>query len=41
MAALDDSPPPGKAPQITDEARAWLVSLACQKSKDLGYAHEL
>src|SRR5947208_12046713 len=28
MAALDDSPRPGKAPRITLQARAWLVSLA-------------
>jgi len=41
MAALDDSPRPGKAPEITDDARAWLVSLACRKAKDLGYPHEL
>ncbi|HEV3424195.1 MAG TPA: IS630 family transposase [Acetobacteraceae bacterium] len=41
MAALDDSPRPGKAPRITPEAKAWLVSLACQKAKDLGYPHEL
>jgi len=41
MAALDDSPRPGKAPQITDEAKSWLVSLACQKAKDHGYPHEL
>src|ERR1700690_22231 len=41
LAALEDSPRPGKAPVITPEARAWLVSLACQKSKDLGYPHEL
>jgi len=41
MAALDDSPRPGKAPQITHEAKAWLVSLACQKAKALGYPHEL
>jgi transposase len=41
MAALDDSPRPGKAPEITDSAKAWLVSLACRKSKDLGYPHEL
>ncbi|MHB8387900.1 IS630 family transposase [Metallibacterium sp.] len=41
MAALDDSPRPGKAPSITPDARAWLVSLACQKAKDLGYPHEL
>jgi hypothetical protein len=30
MAALDDSPRPSKATEITAEARAWLVSLACQ-----------
>jgi transposase len=41
MAALDDSPRPGRAPEITDDAKAWLVSLACQKAKDLGYPHEL
>src|SRR2546423_6595325 len=41
IAALADSPRPGKTPQITDEAKAWLVSLACQKAKDLGYPHEL
>jgi transposase len=41
MAALDDSPRPGKAPEITDDARAWLVALACQKANDLGYPHEL
>jgi transposase len=41
MAALDDSPRPGKAPEITTDARAWLISLACQKAKDLGYPHEL
>ena len=41
IAALDDSPRPGKAPQITDEAKAWMVSLACQKAKALGYPHEL
>jgi transposase len=41
MAALDDSPRPGKAPRLTPEAKAWLVSLACQKAKDLGYPHEL
>jgi hypothetical protein len=26
MTALDDSPRPGKAPQITDEAKAWPLS---------------
>jgi transposase len=41
IAALDDRPRPGKEPEITVEARAWLVSLACRKAKDLGYPHEL
>jgi len=41
MAALDDRPRPGKEPTITAEAKAWLVSLACRKTKDLGYPHEL
>jgi transposase len=41
MAALDDSPRPAKEPTITDNARAWVVSLACQKAKELGYPHEL
>ncbi len=41
MAALEDLPRPGKAPTITAEARAWLLSLACDKAKDHGYPHEL
>ena len=41
MAALDDSPRPGREPTITVEARAWLVDLACRKAKDLGYPHEV
>jgi transposase len=41
IAALNDSPRPGKAATITAEAKAWLVSLACQKAKDFGYPHEL
>ncbi len=41
MAALDDSPRPGSATKITDEAKAWLVSLACEKAKAHGYPHEL
>jgi hypothetical protein len=30
-----------KAPSITEAARAWVVSLACRKPKDLGYAAEM
>src|SRR6516165_3035759 len=41
MAALDDRQRPGREPTITAEAKAWLVSLACRKAKDLGYPHEL
>ena len=41
LAALDDRPRPGKEPTITPEAKAWLVSLACDKAKDHGHPHEL
>lgn len=41
LAALDDRPRPGKEPKITPEAKAWLVSLACDKAKEHGYPHEL
>jgi transposase len=41
LAALDDRPRPGKEPTITAEAKAWLVSLACRKAKELGYPHEV
>ena len=42
LAALDDRPRPGKEPTITPEAKAWLVSLACDKlPRSTGYPHEL
>src|SRR5258705_928310 len=41
LAALDDRPRPGKEAVITPEAKAWLVSLACDKAKEHGYPHEL
>jgi transposase len=41
LMALDDRPRPGKEPTITPEAKAWLVSLACDKAKEHGYPHEL
>ncbi len=41
MASLDDSPRPGREPVITDEARTFVVDLACRKAKDFGYPHEL
>src|ERR1022692_4320877 len=39
--ALADLPGRGRRPVMTPEARAWVVSLACQKPKGLGYAQEL
>lgn len=39
--ALADLPGRGRRPVMTAEARAWVVSVACQKPKDLGYAQEL
>ena len=39
--ALTDLPGRGRRPAMTPEARAWVVALACQKPKDLGYAQEL
>jgi transposase len=41
LAAIEDRPRPGKEPVITPEAKAWLVSLACDKAKEHGYPHEL
>ncbi len=38
--ALEDLPRAGRPPRITAETRAWIVSLACQKPKDLGWAPE-
>ena len=39
--ALQDLPGRGRHPSLTAEARAWVVALACQKPKALGYAQEL
>ena len=41
LAALDDSPARAEEPVITDEARTFVVDLACRKAKDLGYPREL
>lgn len=41
LAALEDLPGRGKPAAITAEARAWVISLACQKPKELGYPEEL
>jgi len=40
-AALKDAYHRPKGPAITDDAKAWVVHLACSKPKDLGYAAEV
>src|SRR5215831_6775110 len=40
-AALADFQRPGKPAQLSDAAKAWVLYLACQKPKDLGYSYEL
>ena len=39
--ALYDDERSGRPVEITDDARAWVISIACQKPCDLGYAAEL
>jgi len=38
--ALKDLPRSGRPALITDDAKSWVISLACKKPIDLGYAHE-
>ena len=40
-AALKDTYHRPKEPVITEDAKAWVVHLACSKPKDLGYAAEV
>lgn len=40
-AALDDLSGRGAPAEITDEDKAWVLSVACQSPKTLGYAYEL
>ena len=40
-AGLKDKYHRAKAPVITDEAKLWVINLACTKPKDHGYAAEL
>lgn len=40
-AALKDSYHRPKVPTIGDDAKAWVVHIACSKPKDLGYAAEV
>lgn len=41
MAALKDAYHRPKEPVIGDDAKAWVVHVACSKPKDLGYAAEV
>jgi transposase len=41
LASLEDRPGRGRKPEITAEARAWLMAVACTKPVDLGYPDEL
>lgn len=38
--ALNDLPRSGHPVSITDDAKSWVISIACQKPTDMGYAHE-
>ena len=39
--ALFDSQRSGRPVEITDDAVAWIIDLACQRPADLGYSQEL
>ena len=41
MTGIKDTPHKPREAVITDDAKAWVVHLACSKPKDLGYAAEL
>jgi putative transposase len=38
---LVDKSRSGRPQDISAESRAWIISLACMKPKDLGYPHEI
>lgn len=40
-AALSDSKRAGRPSEISDDARAWIISTACQRPTELSYAQEL
>lgn len=39
--ALFDNQRTGRPVEITDDAVAWIIGIACQRPADLGYAQEL
>lgn len=40
IAALDDLPRSGRPSEITDDAKAWVVSIACKPPTKFGFAAE-
>jgi len=40
LAALDDLPRSGRPAEITDDAKTWILSLACEQPTKFGYAAE-
>ena len=40
-AAIFDVQRSGRPLEITDDAKAWMISIACQGPTELGYAQEL
>jgi transposase len=40
-AALREEQRSGRPPEVTPEAKSWVISLACQKPKELGYSYEV
>lgn len=41
IASLEDRHRRGRPPRITQEAQAWVITLACQQPKEFGYEGEL
>ena len=39
--ALYDAPGRGRNPEITDDEKAWIINIACQRPYDLGLPEEL
>lgn len=40
ITALKDLPGRGAKPKITDDAKSWILNLACTHPGEMGYAHE-
>ena len=39
--ALHDTPGRGRNPEITDDEKAWIINIACQRPYDLGCPEEM